>query len=145
MAGNRAYVAAGGSGLHVVDISNPSTPVLLGTFSTGSNAMAVRVRGQLAYVASGSGIVVVNISNPASMIRVNADTSVGGTAWNLDVDSTRNLMAVAAGTGGIKLYDVTNPASPILKGGRVLVGDTRAVAIRNDLLIVADHTLGMRS
>jgi hypothetical protein len=115
---------------------------LLGTFSTGSNAMGVRVRGQIAYVATGNNLTMVNIANPASMILVNS-IGVGGTAWNLDVDSTRNLAVVAAGGAGIKLIDVTNPAQPVLKGS-LLLSDTRAVAIRNNLVIVADHNIGMR-
>ncbi|HEX8440228.1 Ig-like domain-containing protein, partial [Archangium sp.] len=60
-----AYVAAGESGLVIVDVSAPATPVVLATLGlgTGSFATDVRLAGNLAYVAAGSvGVAVVDIS-----------------------------------------------------------------------------------
>ena len=139
LVGNRAYVAGGSAGLQVVDITNPISPSLLGTFSTGSNAMAVKVRGNIAYVATGNSLELVNVSNPAAMIQASS-IGLGGTAWALDVDSTRNLAAVAAGSGGAALIDVSNPSTPVVKG-TASTGDARCVAIRNNTLIVGDYNV----
>ena len=141
LAGTRAYVAAGSGGLQVIDITTPTAPALLGSFNTGGNALGVRVRGNIAYVANGSNLQLVNVSSPASMIQVST-LSLSGTVWNLDVDTSRNLVAVANGTGGISLVDVSNPAVPTLLG-RVSTGDSRAVAIRNNSVIVGDYQSSM--
>lgn len=143
VAGNLAYVAAGSAGLHVVDITIPLSPRLLGSFSTGNNALGVRVRGTTAYVANTSDLRVVNAANPAAMILVSA-LPLSGTVWNLDIDANRNLAAVAAGTGGVYLVDISNPAAPLSRG-HVSTGDARGVAMNGNLAIVADHASSMRS
>ena len=55
IAGNYAYVADGGEGLQVIDISDPTAPLLVGTFDTAGGAADVVVSGNVAYVAGGSG------------------------------------------------------------------------------------------
>lgn len=74
--GNRAYVAAGKFGLHIVDVSNPAAPVLLGSFADdpareGSSRLirAVRVVGNQAYVLGESALLVVDVSNPNAPIQ----------------------------------------------------------------------------
>ena len=49
--GGLAYVADGGSGLRIIDVSNPQAPVELGAIETSENARDVEVVGHLAYVA----------------------------------------------------------------------------------------------
>ena len=51
MAGNLAFVADGLSGLQVIDISDPSSPVLAGSYDTLDSAVDVAVAGNLAFVA----------------------------------------------------------------------------------------------
>ncbi len=62
--GNRAYVAGGG--LHVVDVSNPSAPVLLGTFQT--EAYGVDPAGSLVYIAAGEALRAIRTENPSAMV-----------------------------------------------------------------------------
>ncbi len=42
---NIAYVAGRQSGLHIVDVSNPASPVLLSTFDTSGYATSLAVSG----------------------------------------------------------------------------------------------------
>ncbi len=54
---SHAYVAAYSTGLHVVDISDPSSPATLGGMDTPDRALGVAVAGGLVFVAdSGSGL-----------------------------------------------------------------------------------------
>ena len=142
LAGNIAYLATAG-GLKVVDISTPTLPRLLGTFAGVGNALGVKVRGTTAYVTGGSSLYIVSVANPGAMIQAGS-LSVGGTAWNVDLDPTRNLAAVAAGSAGLKLVDVSNLSAPILRGTS-LTGDARGVALRGNVAIVADYANSMRS
>ena len=142
LAGNIAYLATTG-GLKVVDISTPTLPRLLGTFAGVGNVLGVKVRGTTAYVTGGSSLYIVSVANPGAMIQAGS-LSVGGTAWNVELDATRNLAAVAAGSAGLKLVDVSNLSAPILRG-TVLTGDARGVALRGNVAIVADYANSMRS
>ncbi len=142
LAGNIAYLATAG-GLQVVDVSTPPAPRLLGTFAGVGNALGVKVRGTTAYVTAGSALYIVSVANPGAMIQAGAIT-VGGTAWNLDLDPTRNLAAVAAGAAGLKLVDVSNLSAPLLCG-TAATGDARGVALRGNTAIVADYTNSMTS
>ncbi len=135
LVGNTAYVA-GSSTLSVVDITNPVTPVLRGTFNSG-NCLGVVVKGATAYLNCSTGLVLVNVTNPASMIQIST-LAVGGTPWKLDVDSTRHFVALAMGSSGLKLVDVTNPAAPVLRG-TASTGDARAVALSGTWAYVADY------
>ncbi|SFC63468.1 Ig-like domain-containing protein [Massilia yuzhufengensis] len=140
LAGNIAYLATSG-GLKVVDVSAPTAPRLLGTFAGTGNAMGVKVRGTTAYVAAGSSLYIVSVANPGAMILAGS-VNLGGTAWNLDLDPTRNLAAVAAGSAGLKLVDVSNLSAPLLRG-TASTGDARGVALRGNTAIVADYVNSM--
>jgi hypothetical protein len=53
VSGNYAYVADGGAGLRVIDVSNPANPREVGFFDTPGFAEDVYVSGNYAYVAMG--------------------------------------------------------------------------------------------
>jgi hypothetical protein len=55
VSGNFAYVAAGASGLQIVNVSNRSTPIITGALDTPGNTQDVRVIGTLAYRRWGVG------------------------------------------------------------------------------------------
>ena len=61
--GNYAYVADGGSGLQIIDISNPTSPTLKGNYDTSGVALDVQVVGNYAYVADyEGGLKIINVS-----------------------------------------------------------------------------------
>lgn len=53
--GDKAFVAASTSGLHIYDLSNVESPVLEGTIATPGSALHVAVGQDLLYVAEGAG------------------------------------------------------------------------------------------
>ncbi|MCS7250465.1 MAG: caspase family protein [candidate division WOR-3 bacterium] len=60
--GSYAYVADGGSGLRVIDISKPRRPIEVGYYDTPGEACGVYVLGSYAYVADGdSGLRIIEI------------------------------------------------------------------------------------
>jgi hypothetical protein len=84
-----AYVAersyAGGSGLRVIDVSDPTAPVQVALVETPGEALGVAVSDGYAYVADGgSGLRVFDVSAPSAPIEVGSyDTP--GTAWDVAV------------------------------------------------------------
>ncbi|MCX7757179.1 MAG: hypothetical protein N2166_02555, partial [candidate division WOR-3 bacterium] len=64
---NRLNIACGYAGLEIWDVTNPSSPVKLGSCDTPGEARSVYVLGSYAYVADGdAGLRIINISNPSS-------------------------------------------------------------------------------
>ncbi len=64
VSGTVAYVADSGSGLQVIDVSDPGSPVILGSVNTPDFARGVAVSGAVAYVADGErGLRVIDVSS----------------------------------------------------------------------------------
>jgi hypothetical protein len=66
--GNIAYVASGSGGIFTVNVTNPSSPYIMGVLGMNGTGQAteVNVRGTKAYVAvTSQGLWVVDVSNPS--------------------------------------------------------------------------------
>jgi hypothetical protein len=76
VAGNYAYVV--GSEFRVVDVSNPASPVVVGTYTLQEGGQGVYVSGNYAYVATcNSGLLVLDVSNPANPTKVGEYNTLG--------------------------------------------------------------------
>ena len=104
MLGNLAYLAAY-AGLQIIDVSDPSTPSLLGSYDASGILHDIHVVGNYAYVVGGAGLQVVDISNP------NAPEGVGWYEWVGDssVYVVDNYVYVA--DGDLWVLDVSDPAA----------------------------------
>ena len=106
ISGTVAYVADAGSGLQVIDVSNPAAPVILGSVDTPDNALGVAVSGTLAYVADfGSGLQVIDV------LRCNLGACCvdGGC---IGLMSEANCLALGGTFFGIGSTCSTSPACP---------------------------------
>ncbi len=143
ISGGFAYVAAGASGLQVVNVGNRAAPVVVGALDTPGNANDVRVVGNIAYIADGSaGLQIVNVTVPTNPVLVGAlDTP--GEAWDVVVSGNRAY--VADGVAGLRIIDVTNPAEPVLLGSVDPTGTQKGVDIDpvRMLAVVASGTSGL--
>lgn len=114
VSGGFAYVAAGSTGLQVVNVANRFSPVVVGALDTPGNANDVRIVGNIAYVADGaSGLQIINVATPQLPVLLGT-YNTNGDAW--DVVVTGNRAYVADGDAGLVILDVTNPATPTLLG-----------------------------
>ncbi|MEQ1866739.1 MAG: kelch repeat-containing protein, partial [Micropepsaceae bacterium] len=127
VAGGFAYVAAGATGLQIVDVADRNAPVVVAASDTPGNANDVVVVTDVAYVADGSaGLVMVNVSDPlAPAIVGSLDTP--GTAWDVVVRGSRAY--VADGANGLRIVDVGNPALPTVVGTLALPGVSKGVDV----------------
>ncbi len=102
--GNYAYLATGDSGLQIINIFNPSEPILMGTYDTDGYASGVSVIGNYAYVADGNeGLQIINISNPSAPILMVTYDTIG---YAYDVSVIGNYAYVADGSGGLSIIKV---------------------------------------
>ena len=97
-----AYVVGWNSGLQVIDISTPSSPVIVGSFYDPSLPGAVAVSGTHAYVTTGVGLQVIDISSPVSPVIVGS-LATPGIATDLGVSETH--VYVADSESGIQVVN----------------------------------------
>ena len=146
VAGNYVYVAAGATGLFVVDASSLGNPFIAGSVAIPGNANWVRVQGGLAYVAADvAGLVIVDVSQPAKPAVV-GQLALPGPALNLVVRQglVYLTMGQTMGQSGLAIADVTTPAQPRLLGVVTWPGDTRGLDVAGNLAVVARLAAGVQ-
>ena len=108
MAGNYAYVANWYNGLVIVDVSNPTAPMLVGSRDTGVACGGVALSGNYAHVVD-NGFVIVDISDPtAPTLAGSYDTA--GAAYAVAVSG--NYSYVADGRNGLVILHTDVPVTP---------------------------------
>jgi hypothetical protein len=139
--GGFAYVAAGSTGLQIVNVGTPSTPFIAGSLDTPGNANDVRVAGNLAYIADGSsGLRIIDVSNPSAPVLVGALDTTGEAN---DVMVVGNRVFVADGASGLQIIDAVNPALPTLLRTVDTAGFARGVDVEGNIAVIADDN-GLR-
>lgn len=139
--GNYAYVAAGGSGLQVVDVSNRSVPHIVASLPLAGNSNGIKLLGNRAYIAGGgAGLQVVDVTNPLAPVLLGTLATSGA----LGV-AVRGSTAYIANTSNLILADVTNPASMTQISSLALGGKIQGVDVdaQRKLAVVAAGSSGI--
>ncbi|MFC2171236.1 LVIVD repeat-containing protein [Acidobacteriota bacterium] len=125
-----------GAAVHLVDVSDPSIPVLLSK-AVLEQGMAIRpvLSGSVLFVVNGSGYEAFNISNPLSPIRLGTYFTTGYTSDLQVVGSTAYL---TAGTD-LQILDVSSPGTPNLIETYQTLADLYAVKVQNDIAMVSGY------
>ncbi|KND49831.1 MAG: hypothetical protein AB203_01940 [Parcubacteria bacterium C7867-008] len=142
--GSYAYVADAGSGLQIIDVSNPALPVLVGTYDTPGVAGAIAISGKYAYIAdSGSGLQVIDISNPTAPALV-GNYSISAFDYN-GVAIVGRYAYVTDGTGAnVVVIDISNPTAPVGVGFLSGLSAPSGISIAGKYAYVADDFSGLR-
>lgn len=82
--GSTAYVADAASGLQIFDVSNPASPVAIGSYAAAVGAGRVVVQDEIAFVCRGSaGVDLVDVTDPtAASFAVDLSVAV----WKFDCE-----------------------------------------------------------
>ncbi len=135
-----AYVADGATGVLVIDVTDPLSPVVVDTIDTPGYATDIELAGTMAYVADGSeGLQVIDVTTSAIVGSV--DTP--GTAVDLAVLDT--LAYVADSAEGLRIVDITTPSSPVLRGVETALLDAQGVGVVGGVAYVAAGGQGVQS
>ncbi len=140
--GNYAYVAAGASGLQVVDVTNRSNPNIVASLTLAGNANDVTLLGNLAFVAAGdSGLEAIDVTNPLAPVLLGT-LSTGATALDVTV---RGTTAYVANTSNLFLANVANPAAMMQIAMLPLAGTVQGVDVDplRKLAVVTAGTTGV--
>lgn len=147
IAGEYAFLyMAGDTGLQIVDISSPLTPMTVGfaEFAGNANGGAIFVSGDYAYIAAyREGLFIIDISNPASPNIVQTYTEVDKL---LDVYVDGDHAYLLDDTGDkLRIMDVSDPATPT-ETSTLNCDGPWAVHVKDNYVYVAElgSTKGMR-
>ncbi len=113
VAGRYAYVLNNTSPtLQIIDVSNPTNPVVVGSVGTTAPATCVAVAGRYAYLVAGnSTLQIVDVGDPANPVTV---SSVPTSGVPRGVAIAGHYAYVANNTGdSLQIFDVTDPANPV--------------------------------
>jgi len=105
-----AYIADWQGGVRTLDVSDPTSPSLLGFVDTPGQATHIKLHGNYAFVADvGSGLQVLDISNPSTPYIV---ATVHGIV-PISLEIVGNYAFVG---GGFQFHtiDISNPRAPVL-------------------------------
>jgi|GEM_PF-1972828 len=137
-----AYVAGGQAGLLIVDVSNPVSPTLRGTYNTPGHARTIQVVGDTAYIADQEGgLQIISVSDPALPTLLGVYDTPG---IALDVQVVGSKAYIADGWGsGLQILDVSNPISPTRLGSYLTPGTPWDVEVVGTIAYVTDHNGGL--
>jgi choice-of-anchor B domain-containing protein len=152
---NRQYAYIGhygnNNGIHIVDVTDPSSPFLVSNFKSASGWNDFRDvdleqkgggRRTFGFFSSdsGGGVVVANVSNPAQPVEIFRITSAHqghNNVHTLSVDGNY-LYEADSRSSTIKVFDIKNPASPKFVRNIVsATSDVHEVTALNGRLYVA--------
>jgi hypothetical protein len=142
VSGNVAYVAfqerLGGTGLRLVDISDPAAPSNLGIWRNGIHVHinGVTIVGSTAYVGGIDGLDVVDVSDPTApreLAHLRVPASVGRPIVR---GRLAYLTASTSAKVDLLVVDVSDPRAPAISGS-VEIGLPGPMALRGNLMFVA--------
>jgi hypothetical protein len=126
---NVVYIGTDADGVHVVDITNPAQPVLIGELG-GTEVRSLVVDGTRLY-AHIDGVTIFDVSIAASPVELaNLPMTVEGLA------ATADRLYVAAANEGLRIVDVSNPSAPSELGNSDLGSAVFSVAASGDYAYV---------
>lgn len=130
-------------GLEVIDVSNPTLPVLVGSVHTADpSILRVAVAGSHVFVTTGfGGLQVIDVTNPGSPTIVG---TVDTPQWAQGIFVLENLAYVADGYSGLQVIDVSDPTAPMIVGSVPTLNSAHAVAVAGDYAYLV-HSSGTGS
>ncbi|NCN25499.1 hypothetical protein GW935_02445 [Candidatus Falkowbacteria bacterium] len=144
VSGNYAYIifTAGTPNFVVVDISNPASPVAVGSLTLSGMPFNLFIQGNYAYIASSDNsreLQIIDVTNKVAPVLVGSyDVTGSADAYGVYVDATRAaLVRASSGSREFYLIDVSNPTAPTLTNSLELGATGYEVVISGNYAYVA--------
>ncbi len=136
--GNNYLIVASGDGLHILDVSNKKSPVLVTTFEPGVSYSDVKIHGNIAVAASGNSILTIDLSNVKAPKRLSQLTYSG--IWYARALALHDTIVYAAGYGidDVRAFDISDPAHIKLIDSIDLGGNFGTISYDNGYLAVGE-------
>jgi hypothetical protein len=145
-ADSKVYVGtkkASGPEFHVIDVSNPNSPVALGSFEINGAVNMIYVKNNIAYIAFAGDnyeLKILDVSNPAAITELNKFNAPGDSEDGKSVYLSGNKLYLGRILGGnhanhheFHILDVGSSTSPQNLGSKDLGADLNDLKIRDNL------------
>lgn len=127
--------------MRLINVSDPTNPREIGSWSTSNFAYGVAVIGSYAYVADGlGGLRIINVANPASPIEVGSYDTPGRAE---SVTVVGRYAYVADGYNGLQVINVVNPVNPSYVGSYDSIHYAVGIAVAGVNTYLADRDGGL--
>ena len=140
VAGHHAYVSSGAT-LRIIDVSDPSQPAEVGTFTVPDRIHDFDVTGERVYVAGGlAGLHILDVSDPATPGLL-ATHQTPGQAMSV---AAREPMALVVNLmSGLEVLDVSDPSAPTVIVTQDTPGYQQNVTLSGSVAVVVDQPSGV--
>lgn len=135
------------TGMAIVNVSNPASPTLTGTYTTTSAVNGIFISGTTAYLALAGAtgeLTTVNVSNPASPATFSSITLAGGKAANAVTVNGATAYVVSntatGANGDFSIVNVSNPSSMSVTGKLKIGADNTGVVVSGNFAYVSTST-----
>lgn len=141
VSGNYAYVVrSGGTDFVVIDITNPASPITVGSLSLAGTLSNLFVSGGYAYVTSNDNsqeLIIVNVSTPSSPSVVSAFNNAGNqNATGVYVAGTTAYVTFD-GNDELSIINVAVPSSPTIVSTLNLSSNSNEIVISGNYAYIA--------
>jgi hypothetical protein len=102
--------------LQIIDVSNPSSPVLMGSTDGFCGIGGLAVSGNRVYMGDCYTLQIIDVSNINNPVRSAYYNIAGSTANGIAISGDRVYVAESGDWNGLEIIDVSNPLSPVLRG-----------------------------
>ncbi|HOJ00173.1 MAG TPA: hypothetical protein PLL88_01025 [Anaerolineaceae bacterium] len=138
---NYLYIACGKGGLQILDITNPASPRLVGSYNTRGYTEDVYLKGKNAILADGpNGIQILDVTTPTNPAWVSEAYPL---AYTYDVEMSGNTLFAAAGGSGLLVVDLNDITHPQEKGIVSMDGFLYSLAIADKKMYSANAWGGL--
>ncbi|QDV22551.1 LVIVD repeat protein [Aureliella helgolandensis] len=133
--------------LHVIDVSDPSSPMLLASHSTpkGLSNYDLAVSGSTIYLANAGGLRIADATNPQTLVM--RSNFVGRGRWVRGVDVVGSTAYIATsmhgGASWLQIIDASDPMTAVQTGLYRSTGGAQDVSVCGDLAVLADRAAGI--
>ncbi len=145
--GNFAYLTTWNAVFFIIDVSDLSTPEVIGKYDTPTAAHGIDIEDTLAYIAygksgQGQGLLILDINDPSHIELVANKQFTGYGSQSMDKVEVADGFAYVIGGGRLLwILDVSDPASPVTI--TVYINDyyPLGLVIVDTILYLADHDI----
>jgi len=132
--GDFAFVAAGNSGLQIIDFSDISTASIISSIDTSGTAIDVKIFGDFAYVADGkAGLQIIDIREPDQPKLVSLFNTAGIAQ---DIALQDKFAYVADGHAGFEIINISNVEKPFSVSYNDQLTDVKGIDVEDNYLVV---------
>lgn len=145
IAGHYAYVADDQGGLQIVDISDPESTFVVGSYLSEKSYIGIAVRDTFAYCAvlhSQGGIQILNVADPAAPFYVSEDSWYYG--YNVFAPAEDSMYVYVAGGYWFVVENVSVPQYPSFVRRFSTAGDVRGVFVIDTVAYLACEQMGVQ-